>query len=287
MPCDHGLLRRIMPSCDMRSLSARARFVNRFGPRASADRFMTTISGANDAYGHELWAYVTEGSSVEIVERDDGFVATNDGPRRYFAEFRAWARRERRAIRFTTGSRALDVGCGAGRVSLYLQRKGLKVVAIDRSPLAIRLCRRRGVKDARVLPIEQIDRLPADSFDTVVMFGNNFGLLGGYKKAKRLLRHLHRLTSSNGVILAESLNPYQTRLAAHRRYQRRNRQRGRMGGQVRIRIRFRDLKGPWFDYLLVSPSELKAILAGTGWRLRTILRDGGPVYMAVIGKLGV
>jgi SAM-dependent methyltransferase len=245
---------------------------------------MTKISRANDAYGHELWAYVTEGHSVEIVERDDGFLATNDGPRRYFAEFSAWAGRERRAMRFAKGSRALDVGCGAGRVSLYLQRKGLKVVAIDRSPLAIRLCRKRGVRDARILPIERIDRFPAASFDTVVLFGNNFGLFGNYRKAKRLLRHLHRVTSVNAVILAESLNPYQTKLTANLRYHRRNRRRGRMAGQIRIRIRFRDIKGPWFDYLLVSPAELKEILSATGWRLRTILRDGGPVYVAVIGK---
>ena len=117
------------------------------------------------------------------------------------------------------------------------------------------------------------------------MFGNNFGLFGSYKKAKRLLRQLHRLTAGRAVILAESVNPYQTRLAAHRRYQRRNRERGRMGGQIRIRVRFREIKGPWFDYLLVSPSEMKEILAGTGWALRTLLRSSdGPPYVAVIAK---
>ena len=48
---------------------------------------------------------------------------------------------------------------------------------------------------------------------------------------------------------------------------------------------FVEVKGPWFDYLLVSPGEMKAILAGTGWRLRQILRSsGGQVYVAVIGK---
>ncbi len=246
---------------------------------------MSRITRSNDAYGHELWAYLSEGRPDEIVERDDGLITCGEGPKRYFSEFSAWAKREQRAMRFTQGSRALDVGCGAGRVSLYLQRQGMKVTAIDRSPLAIRLCRKRGVRDARLLPIEQIHRLPADSFDTVVMFGNNFGLFGNYKKAKRLLRQLHRLTAGGAVILAESVNPYQTRLAAHRRYQRRNRERGRMGGQIRIRVRFREIKGPWFDYLLVSPSEMKEILAGTGWALRTLLRSSdGPPYVAVIAK---
>lgn len=245
---------------------------------------MPRISRSNDAYGQELSAYLTEGRADEIVERDDGFITASDWPKRYFEDFNAWAGYEKQAMRFVQGSRALDVGCGAGRVSLYLQRKGLKVTAIDNSPLAIRLCRKRGVKDARVLAIEQLKRLPADSFDTVVMFGNNFGLFGSFKRAKRLLRLLHRLTSPKAVILAGSLNPYQTRLAEHLRYQRRNRQRGRMGGQIRIRIRFREIKGPWFDYLLVSPAEMEGILVGTGWRQHKILRGNGPVYVAVITK---
>jgi hypothetical protein len=34
------------------------------------------ITRANDAYGHELWAYLTEGHADEIAERDDGFIAS-------------------------------------------------------------------------------------------------------------------------------------------------------------------------------------------------------------------
>jgi hypothetical protein len=58
-----------------------------------------------------------------------------------------------------------------------------------------------------------------------------------------------------------------------------------MAGQLRIRIRFREIRGPWFDYLLVSPAEMKQVLGGTGWRIQRLLRDGGPVYIAVIGKV--
>jgi SAM-dependent methyltransferase len=243
------------------------------------------ITHANDAYGHELWACLTEGHAQEIVERDDGFISASDWPMRYFADFNTWPAHERQSMRFVRGIRALDIGCGAGRAALHLQRKGLKVTAIDNSPLAIRLCRQRGVKDARVLAVEHVARLGPASFDTVVMFGNNFGLFGSFAKARRLLRQLHRLTSPEAVILAESLNPNTRRAAAHVRYRRRNRARGRMGGQIRIRIRFNEIKGPWFDYLLVSPTEMKAILAGTGWRVRELLKSSdGPVYVAVIAK---
>jgi SAM-dependent methyltransferase len=246
---------------------------------------VATITSANDAYGRELWAYQKEGHAQEIVERDDGFISASDWPKRYFADFDAWPAHERRSMRFVRGTRALDIGCGAGRAALHLQHKGLSVTAIDNSPLAIRLCRKRGVRDARVLAVEHIARLAPASFDTVVMFGNNFGLFGSFARARRLLRQLHRLTNPDAVVLAESLNPHGNRVAAHLRYRRRNRERGRMAGQIRIRIRFEELKGPWFDYLLVSPTEMKAILAGTGWRVREVLKSSdGPVYVAVIVK---
>ena len=111
--------------------------------------------------------------------------------------------------------RVLDVGAGAGRVSLYLQKKGLKVTAIDNSPLAIRVCKKRGVKDARVLPIEKIAIFKPNTFDSIVMYGNNFGLFGSFKKAKMLLKKLYRITTPRAVIIAESNDPYKTKDPAH------------------------------------------------------------------------
>jgi len=74
--------------------------------------------------------------------------------------------------------RVLDVGCGAGRVGIYLQRyRNLDVTGIDISPLAVRVSRLRGLRKVRLLALEDID-FPRGSFDSVVMFGNNFGLFG-------------------------------------------------------------------------------------------------------------
>jgi 2-polyprenyl-3-methyl-5-hydroxy-6-metoxy-1,4-benzoquinol methylase len=53
--------------------------------------------------------------------------------------------------------RVLDVGCGAGRHSLEAQRRGFGVVAIDLSPGAVEVCRRRGVRDVRLRPLAAVD----------------------------------------------------------------------------------------------------------------------------------
>jgi hypothetical protein len=115
--------------------------------------------------------------------------------------------------------------------------------------------------------------------------GNNFGLFGGRRRARWLLRLLHAMTSPDARIVAESNNVYQTKDPDHLRYHRFNRRRGRMSGQLRLRVRYRRYCTPWFDYLMVSPREMKEILAGTGWRVRRFLKSGGSIYVAVIEKV--
>ena len=236
-----------------------------------------------DAYGRLMLAYLEGDTNArEIVERDDGFIEAGLGPAVYFEPFRRWPAHQRRAMRFVRG-RVLDVGAGAGRVALHLQERGHEVVAIDISPLAIEVCRRRGVRDARVCPFEQVDEA-LGRFDTLVMWGNNFGLFGSGPKAKRILRRLRRLTSDGARILAESRNPYGTEDPDHLAYHERNRTRGRMAGQLRLRIRHRGYATPWFDYLIVSPDEMEKLLAGTGWRLARLVEGDADVYAAVIEK---
>ena len=236
---------------------------------------------AEDAYGRLLLAYLEgDKGSKEIAERDDGFIAAGLGPARYFDPFRRWPPHERRAMRFVRG-RVLDVGAGAGRVSLHLQERGHEVVAIDISPLAVEVCRRRGVRDARVCSFEQVDE-KLGAFDTVVMWGNNFGLFGGPAKAGRMLRRLHRLTNEGGRIVAESRDVYGTDDPDHLAYHERNRRRGRMPGQLRLRIRHRRYATPWFDYLIVSPEEMEELVAGTGWRVARFLEGDAGLYAAVI-----
>jgi len=57
-----------------------------------------------------------------------------------------------------------------------------------------------------------------------------------------------------------------------------------MAGQVRLRVRYRDLKGPWFDYLMVSPEEMTDIVAGTGWHITRLFESEDGPYTAVIEK---
>jgi len=235
-----------------------------------------------DAYGHLLYDYFTNKTGQEIVERDDGYIDPSGGPKVYFAEYKDWHPIEKKAMRYTRG-RVLDIGSGADRHSLYLQGKGLEVTGIDNSPVAIEVCKLRGLRDGRVVPISQISS-KLGVFDTVLMLGNNFGLFGSYEGARRLLKKLSKMTSEKGRIIAGSNDIYQTENREHLDYHRQNRDRGRMAGQVRLRVRYRKYSTPWFDYLMVSKDEMENILDGTGWGVSRFIESGGPPYIAIIDK---
>jgi len=236
-----------------------------------------------DAYGQEVWAFFQGKKSFEVVERDDGFVDFSGGAPAYFAEFKDWPKIQKQAIKYAKG-KLLDVGTGAGRVSLYLQKRGFDIVAIDNSPLAIQVCKKRGVKHAKVLPIEKIGTFKPNTFDTILMFGNNFGLFGSFNKAKTLLKKFHKITSPSALIITENVDPYKTEDPVHLQYHKLNKKRGRMPGQLRIRIRFRNYVGDWFDYLLVSKQEMKEILKNTGWKVKKFIDAGDYMYSAIIEK---
>jgi hypothetical protein len=68
-------------------------------------------------------------------------------------------------------------------------------------------------------------------------------------------------------------------------YYERNRERGRMGGQVRVRFRKHICR--WFDHFMVSREEMKAILKDTGWKVNEFIDSEGESdarYVAVIPK---
>ena len=242
-----------------------------------------TMRPEEDAFGQVIWAQYNGERSFEVVERNDGYIDTSLlGPKTYFSNYEEWSLHEQKAMKHVKG-RVLDVGCGAGRHSLYLQEKGFDVLGIDVSPLAIKVCKFRGLKKAKVMLIEEVS-FHANSFDTIIMMGNNFGLFGNFKKAKKLLKRFYEITSKDARIIADSNDPSKTSNPIHLKYHENNRNKGRMRGRVKIRIRFKQYVGRWFEYLLASKEEMEKILDGTGWIVNKYIDSGNSRYIAIIEK---
>lgn len=214
-------------------------------------------------------------SVMEIYERDDGYISAQDAAR-YVRPPSEWPAFERRALD-KVGGRILDIRCGAGRVALPLQDRGESVVGLDISPGAIEAARRRGVRHlVEGAMHEHAAQRPR--YDTFLLLDGNLGLLENAENAPRFLETLSAISAPGARIIAMGSDPYGFKEPYRLSYIERNRNRGRMAGQLRCRIRFEDLATPWFDYLKCSLEELEELLVGTAWRLGAADMDEYPLY---------
>ena len=216
---------------------------------------------------------------IEIIERDDGLI--NGAPAdHYLAEPAEWQPHDHRALRMCRGH-VLDVGVGAGRTAIELQRRGMAVTGLDTSAGAIEVARERGLRDTVRTTVDGYARAAA-RYDTFLLLGNNLGLLEGPDRAPVFLAALAAVANPGARIIAHGTDPYGTTDPVHVAYHRRNRGLGRLGGQLRLRLRYRLLATEWFDYLVCSPAELADLLDGTRWRLESIDDADRPYYLAVL-----
>ncbi|MFJ4653828.1 class I SAM-dependent methyltransferase [Nocardia sp. NPDC088792] len=233
-----------------------------------------------DAFGEALMEELEHGDAFEVDERDDGYVKVHPISR-YFADYPDWPDLEAAALDSISG-RVLDLGAGAGRATLELQKRGQPVLAIDSSPLAVEVCRRRGVEERMLGTIFDIPSRD-EMFSCILMLGGNLGLLQNPATVKEFLAAASASTRPGAQIFALGTDPYRTKDPAHLQYYAHNRAAGRTGGHLRLRIRHRHTATPWFDQWLLSLPELEAVLAGTPWFLDSACRDGAR-YLATLAR---
>lgn len=243
---------------------------------------MAIWKGDKDAFGHIMYDHHKGLGTNHVIERDDGYIDPMIGDHGYLSEYKDWPPQQKKAMKYAKG-KVLDIGCGGGRHALYLQEQGMDVLGIDNSPMALKCCKERGLKNTKLMDIIQISKKLGE-FDTILMMGNNFGLVANPKRARWLLKKFHGITSSEGRIIAGTMDPYGTDKKEHLWYHKYNKKRGRMGGQVRIRCRYKKYKTPWFDILLVSKDELKEIIEGTGWQVKKFLNSNYGSYIMILEK---
>ena len=237
-----------------------------------------------DAFGHALWDWVRGGTDPEVHEREDGYLEVGAGPELYVAPFPDWPAPEQRAMSRVRG-RALDVGCGAGRVALHLQNLGFDTVAVDASPLAVRAAKAKGVRRTRIATVRSLGAT-VGSYDTVLLMGNNTGIFGSPERLRSTLGLWARRMPSGARLIAESTSPYGGAVPVlDPAYRRLNRTRGRMAGQLRLRVRYRQVASAWFSWLFLSDGELRSLVEGTGWACSEVL-SGEPeeAFVAVLEK---
>ncbi len=182
----------------------------------------------------------------------------------------------------------LDLGAGAGDHALALQARGLTVTALDVSPLAVEIMRKRGVRDARRGDFHGFAGLSGSAgagdaggrYDTVLLMMNGIGLVGDLGGLDAFLERASRLLAPHGQILFDSTDLRLTRDLAERRALEARVREGRYLGEVRFRMSYRGRPGAWFSWLFVDPDALAGHAGPRGWRVQTLFEEEGGIFLA-------
>ena len=179
--------------------------------------------------------------------------------------------------------RVLDIGAGTGLHSLHLQNQGLSVCAIDISPEACEIMRKRGLNEVYCTDISDFK---AESFDTLLMLGHGIGVVEDMTGLNHFLADVHHLVKPDGQIVLSSLDVRCTDFPVQLAYHEANRRAGRYFGEIRMHFEYKGLKGPVHGWLHVDSETLVNHASKAGWSCDILLQEEDGNHLAKLTKAG-
>jgi 2-polyprenyl-3-methyl-5-hydroxy-6-metoxy-1,4-benzoquinol methylase len=177
--------------------------------------------------------------------------------------------------------RILDIGAGTGLQALHLQKSGFTVCAIDVLETACEIMQKNGVKDVRCVDISSFNE---KFFDTVLVLGHTIGNVGNLSGLRDFLSDLQKLVAPEGKVIINPLDPKYTNDPRHLAYQQFNIDNNRYLGEVRLHFKYKDKKGPPFNWLNIDHESLIKIAYETGWECTILLQEETGNYLARLVK---
>lgn len=220
-------------------------------------------------------ALTESGAAPLLVERTDGHLSTTD--------LRWWLSVEGSrppvdfaALDWTRPGTALDIGCSTGRHLTCLGDHGVTAHGIDTCAPAVELARASGTS-AEVADV--FNYAPPNPVDTVIALGGGLGIAGTKAKVPEFLRLLASWLAPGGSIITSSVD-WQATAAQHRSWINAANEDSRHPGDVRVRLRYRDIVGGWFDWTWLDPEALEQSAHACGLTVTRIARFNRSWYAA-------
>ncbi|MGB8705564.1 MAG: class I SAM-dependent methyltransferase [Gillisia sp.] len=154
-----------------------------------------------DVFGKAISAWYHKQDATPIEVHSPDFEDDTIPIDHLFRSYKEMPFLEKKALSLCKGS-VLDIGCGAGSHSLFLQKnKNLQVTAIDISAGAIEISRKRGVENAMHIDFFELEKL---KFNTLLLLMNGTGIIGKIENLDSFFQHAQKLLHPDGQILVDS-----------------------------------------------------------------------------------
>ena len=165
--------------------------------------------------------------------------------------------------------KVLDVGAALGALTLILQEYEFEVEALEISDVFCEIMKRQGVKS--ILNANFLSTAPEDSYDTLLMMMNGFGLCGSFAGLPEVFKAIDRYLSPGGqVILASSdiSYLYGKDLPEEKYY-----------GEMDYAYEYAGEKGPWFKWLYIDSETLSQEAKKHGFDLQVLFTEETGQYL--------
>ena len=231
-------------------------------------------------YGQALKDYYNGNNQVKnIIHREDGL--SFDLPVKiFFKDPSEFSPIDNKALDLCFG-KVLDIGAGTGYHSLALQNKGLDVTAIDIVPEAVEIMKKRGIQHTECIDIYQYQ---GKKFNTLLMMSHGIGITGNLDGFHRFLDHAFELTTTDGILVFDSLDVRETNDPANLAYHEHNRRIGRYIGEINWQFEYNGIKGPPVSWLHIDPDTLKEELKKSDWTAEVIHQEPTGDYLVKLSK---
>lgn len=203
----------------------------------------------------------------------------------FFRTYHDMPKLEQKALRLCKGY-VLDVGCGAGSHSLYLEKNGHNVKAIDISPGAVQVGISRGLTAVECIDVMNISMDPNDDsiekFDTILLLMNGTGIFQKVSLVTQYLMHLKTLLAMGGRLLIDSsdlkymydevtnqANEVGILVPADRYY-----------GELEFIIRYKNETTEWFPWLYLDERLFEQLAQSCGFQFKIVARGDNFDYLA-------
>lgn len=221
------------------------------------------MKAQTDIFGKALKTYFLDPENQNITTWTN-LTDEDDVPLSYFfRDFEKMPSIEKKALELARG-KILDVGCGTGSHSLYLQNLcNRNVTALDVSEGAIYVAEKRGVKKTKHISIWDFEET---GFDTILLLMNGMGIGKTIAELPKLLKHLKKLMATEGKILVDSSDLIylfdEEDIALWKKDK-------TYYGEVDFGIRFQG-KSEEFPWLYIDPKTLEEVSKSCGFQFKII-----------------
>jgi len=225
-----------------------------------------------DIFGKAIAAFYETKKEQLIIVKNEAFEDDEIKTSYLFRDFNNMPLLEQKALKLCNGE-ILDIGCGAGSHSLYLQHQEKKVYALDLSKKAIDICKKRGVLNCITKDFYNTE----GTYDTLLLLMNGSGIIGKLNNFTSFFNKVKELLNPKGQVLMDSSDLIYL-------YENENNEfwveTSKYYGEMSYQISYKDEISNPFDWLYVDFNTLKRASQIHGFNCELIFEGDHYDYLA-------